>query len=480
MTNTRRWIPAQAGGCASASSLLARVLASSLLALSFLPAVSSLLASAQARNASPDADNASRHIQQERLWATLQKLAEFGKNPEGGVSRVGFTDAELAGRAYVTGLMQEAGLAVRTDAAGNLFGHRDGSEKLPLLLFGSHIDSVPHGGNFDGDVGSLGALEVIRALNDKHITTRHPLEVVIWNNEEGGRFYAGLVGSSAAAGLLPADIATRTDDRGEKLSDWLARQGGNAAKIADARIAPGSVAGYLELHIEQGATLDEAKIPIGVVQGIVEINQRTCTATGFANHAGTTPMNRRKDALAAASRAVLAVREEVRAETGRQVGTVGWMKVEPGAANVIPGRVTFPVELRDLDAEKIDRLAARILARFAVIGKEENVEIKCAEPDAHRPALTTPAFQEAIRASAKSAGLATMDLPSGAGHDAQNVARFAPMGMIFVPSRGGISHSPLEYSSPEQVANGAEVLYRTLLRLDATLDAAAGQSPGHP
>lgn len=411
-----------------------------------------------------------RHVQQERLWGTLMKLSEFGKNPEGGVSRVGFTEADLAGRAYVMGLMRDAGLEVRVDAAGNIFGRRAGSEKLPVLLFGSHIDSVPHGGNFDGDVGSLGAIEVIRTLSDERLKTRHPLEVVVWTNEEGGRFYSGLFGSSAAAGILPPDVADRKDDNGEKLSDWLARMGGDASQITSAKITKSTVANYIELHIEQGAVLDEAHVPIGVVQGIVGISLRTCTATGFANHAGTTPMDRRKDALAAASRAVLAVREEVRAETGRQVGTVGWMKIEPGASNVIPGRVTFPVELRDLDAEKINRIAARVLQRFEKIGREENVQITCTAPDFLHPALTAPALQAAIRASAKEVGFATMDLPSGAGHDAQNVARFAPVGMIFVPSRGGISHAPTEYTAPDQVANGAEVLYRTILKLDAQPD----------
>lgn len=429
-------------------------------------------ATGQDRQGSKEADNAIRHVQQDRLWTTLQKLAEFGKNPEGGVSRVGFTDADLAGRAYAMSLMREAGLVVSVDPAGNIFGRRPGSEKLPLLLFGSHIDSVPHGGNYDGDVGTLGAIEVIRALNEEQLTTRHPLEVVIWTNEEGGRFYSGLFGSSAAAGILPADIAARQDESGEKLSDWLSRMGGDASRIPEAKIASGTVAGYLELHIEQGAVLDEVKVPIGVVTGIVGISLRTCTASGFANHAGTTPMNRRRDALAAASRAVLAVREEVWGEPGRQVGTVGWMKVEPGASNVIPGRVTFPVELRDLDQKKIERIGARVLQRFEEIARQENVQISCTAPDLHVPALTSPAFQDAVRASAREAGLATLDLPSGAGHDAQNAARFAPAGMIFVPSRGGISHSPLEYTSPDQAANGAEVLYRTLLKLDAKLDAA--------
>ena len=437
-----------------------------------LSLLAALAPRARARQGNQQANATSRHVNQDRLWTTLQKLGEFGKNPEGGVSRVGFTKADIAGRAYVIGLMREAGLEVRIDPAGNIFGRRSGSEKLPVLLFGSHIDSVPHGGNYDGDVGSLGALEVIRALNEAHLTTRHPLEVVVWSNEEGGRFYSGLFGSSAAAGVLPTDIAARQDENGEKLSDWLSRMGGDASRIAEAKIAPGSVAGYLELHIEQGAVLDEAKVPIGVVTGIVGISLRTCTASGFANHAGTTPMDRRKDALAAASRAVLAVRDEVRSEPGRQVGTVGWMKVEPGASNVIPGRVTFPVELRDLDKEKIDRIAARILRRFEEIGRQENVQIRCAAPDFDAPALTTKLFQDTIRASAGDAGLATLDLPSGAGHDAQNAAHFAPVGMIFVPSRGGISHSPLEYTSPEHVANGAEVLYRALLKLDTQLDGA--------
>ncbi|HKV26280.1 MAG TPA: Zn-dependent hydrolase [Candidatus Acidoferrum sp.] len=414
-----------------------------------------------------------RHVNQDRLWNTLLKLGEFGKNPEGGVSRVGFSEADLAGRAYVMDLMRQAGLAVRTDPAGNIFGSRLGSQKLPVLLFGSHIDSVPHGGDFDGDVGSLSAIEVIRALNEAHLTTRHPLEVLVWSDEEGGRYYSGLFGSSAAAGLLPSGVGERVDEHGTKLSDWLTRMGGDATHLADAKIVPGSVSGYLELHIEQGANLDEAKIPIGVVTGIVGISERTCTATGFANHAGTTPMNHRRDALAAASRAVLAVRDEVRGEPGRQVGTIGWMKVEPGANNVIPGRVTFPVELRDLDADKVRRLGDQIMKRFHEIGREENVDIACTLDDFAAPALTDKSFQAAIRSAAHEAGLATLDLPSGAGHDAQNAARFAPVGMIFVPSRNGISHSPFEYTSPEQVANGAEVLYRSVLKLDAQLDRSA-------
>jgi N-carbamoyl-L-amino-acid hydrolase len=417
---------------------------------------------------------APRHVNQSRLWSTLEKLSEFGRPPgadfAAGVTRLGFSEADLAARAYVTRLMREAGLAVRVDPAGNIFGRRPGTENLPALLFGSHIDSVPRGGNFDGDVGSLGAIEVIRALNDHKISTRHPLEVVIWTNEEGHHFGKGLLGSSAAAGLLAPDVLDRKDEEGKTLADWLRRYGQDPARLADARIPPGSLAAYLELHIEQGGVLDESKIQIGVVQGIVGIHWWTCTTTGFANHAGTTPMDRRQDALAATARAALAVREEVRAESGRQVGTLGYVKVEPGARNIIPGRVEFPVELRDLDAAKVRRIWARIEKRFAQIAKEENVTLDCVPLQADEPALTDPTIRDAIREAARAAGLTTLDMPSGAGHDAQQIAKLAPIGMIFVPSRGGISHSPKEYTPPEDAANGAEVLFRSVLLLDEKLN----------
>ncbi len=409
-------------------------------------------------------------VNSKRLQETLEKLSEFGRNPEGGVTRLGFSEADMAAREYVMGLMREAGLEVRVDPAGNIFGRRPGTENLPVLLFGSHIDSVPHGGNFDGDVGSMGALEVIRALNDHKVNTRHPLEVVIWTNEEGHHFGVSLFGSSAAAGLLGPEIIQRRDDHGVSLADWLRRYSQDPGSFAEARIQPGRLAGYLELHIEQGAVLDEARVPIGVVQGIVGIDWQTCKVTGFANHAGTTPMDRRHDALAAAARAVLAVREEVRAEPGRQVGTVGYIKVEPGARNIIPGRVEFPVELRDLDSAKVELLRERISKRFAEIAREEHVRIECAPLDTNQPRRTDAGLQQAIREAAQAAGLATLDLPSGAGHDAQSIARLAPIGMIFVPSRGGISHSPAEFTPWDQVANGAEVLRRTVLLLDGRLN----------
>ena len=441
-------------------------LASLMIGLMWL-ATPSLAPSRDSGSAAGPAAAAVPHVNGQRLRETLEKLSEFGRNPEGGVTRLGFSEADMAAREYVMGLMRAAGLTVRVDPAGNIFGRRAGSENLPVLLFGSHIDSVLHGGNFDGDVGSMGAIEVIRALNDNHQTTRHPLEAVIWTNEEGNHFGLGTFGSSSAAGKYGSEVPERRDEQGLTLADWLRRYGQDPARFGEARLAQGALAGYLELHIEQGAVLEEAHIPIGIVQGIVGIKHWSCISTGFANHAGTTPMNRRHDALAAAARAVLAVREEVRAEPGRQVGTVGYLKVEPGAINVIPGRVEFPVELRDLDSAKIDRVWARIEKRFAVIGKEESVEIACTPTESDEPARTDPAFQAMIREAAGAMGLATMDLPSGAGQDAQEIARIAPMGMIFVPSRGGISHSPKEFTSWEDVGNGAEALYRSVLLLDA-------------
>jgi N-carbamoyl-L-amino-acid hydrolase len=410
------------------------------------------------------------HINSDRLQGTLEKLSEFGRGADGGVTRIGFSEADMAAREFVIAQMKQAGLSVRVDPAGNIFGRREGSEKLPIILFGSHIDSVLRGGNFDGNVGSVGSLEVIRALNDGSVKTRHPLEVVIWTNEEGNHFGIGTLGSGIAAGLIGPEVLERKDEQGLTLADWLRRYNQDPAHLADARIPKGALAGFLELHIEQGPNLYEAKIPIGVVQGIVGVKRWKCVATGFANHAGTTPMNRRRDALTAASKDVLAVREVVRAETGRQVGTVGYMRAEPGAINVIPGRAEFPVELRDLDDAKIDRMWEKIQKVFRENDRTENVETLCTAIDDVKSAHSDPTMQTAIRRAARAVGLATLDLPSLAGQDSQQIGMIAPIAMIFVPSKDGISHSPQEFTSPQDIANGAEVLYRSVLLLDAELN----------
>jgi N-carbamoyl-L-amino-acid hydrolase len=403
-----------------------------------------------------------------RLEALLTGLSEFGKNPEGGVSRLGFSEADLAARRWVMEKMKGAGLEVWEDAAANIYGRRAGSDpSLPVILFGSHIDSVPKGGNFDGDMGSMGALEVMLTLADEKAVTRHPLQMVIWSNEEGVHFGKGIFGSRMATrGPEPGELEAK-DEEGVTLAEWLRRYGRDPSQMASARLDPKKIAAYLELHIEQGGVLDRRGIQIGVVEGIVGIDRFEVTLEGFANHAGTTPMDERRDALLAAARLIQAVREEVMARPGRQVGNVGWIQVLPGAPNVVPGLVRMPIELRDLRREVIDDMAARIGRRAETIAAEAGVAIRMDRFATDEPALTDPALQEVIERTAREAGFSTLRLPSGAGHDAQSLGRIGiPIGMIFVPSEGGISHSPKERSEWEDCARGAEVLYRVVRELD--------------
>lgn len=402
-----------------------------------------------------------------RLRRRIEELSVFGRPAGGsfadGVSRVAYSDADLAGRRYVMGLMQAAGLKPRIDPAGNIFALRAGSDSARRpVLFGSHIDSVPNGGNFDGDLGALSAIEVIATLNDAGIVTRRPLEVVVWANEEGVAFNHGVDGSRAAAGRVPASELDHVWN-GLRKSDAVRRIGGDPARWAEVALKPGSFHCYLELHIEQGGTLDAAHIPIGIVDGIVAIDRYEAEIRGFANHAGTTPMPDRHDALLAASYLTIAVNEVVRREPGRQVGTVGQIAVTPNAANVIPGRVVQTIELRDLSVEKLKRLAQEIETRAADVARRTGTEISLRQVAHDDAALATPAVQEAIARAAKKLGLATHHLPSGAGHDAQNMAALGPMGMIFVPSVNGISHAPKEFSRWEDCANGANVLLETVL-----------------
>jgi N-carbamoyl-L-amino-acid hydrolase len=429
---------------------------------------SALLAASLLGAASATPADSPLHVDGDRLRGLLTSLAEFGKNPEGGVSRLGFSREDQAARAWLVARMKEAGLEVWVDAAANVHGRRAGTQAaLPTILFGSHIDSVPKGGNFDGDVGSLGALEVMLALRDEKAATRHPFEMVVWSNEEGVHFGKGVFGSRMAArGPDEGELDAR-DEEGVTLADWLRRYGADPARIGEARLDPRRVAGYLELHIEQGGVLDRGGIQIGVVQGIVGIDRYHVTLEGFANHAGTTPMAERRDALVAAARLVLAVREEVMARPGRQVGNVGFLQVLPGAPNVVPGLVRLPVELRDLDRRVIDDMAARIRARAEAIGKETGVAVTMERYATDEPALTDPALQDLVEATARGASYSTLRLPSGAGHDAQSLGRAGiPIGMIFVPSKGGISHSPRELTEWDDATRGAEVLYRVLKALD--------------
>jgi N-carbamoyl-L-amino-acid hydrolase len=407
-------------------------------------------------------------INPDRLRASLEALSQFGRNPEGGVSRVAWTQPDIDARRFVMEkLMPEAGLKPRIDAAGNICARREGKNRnLPVILFGSHIDNVPKGGNFDGGVGSMSAIEIMRTLEERKRETLHPLECVIWTNEEGVHFGRGVFGSRAAIGDFEAGELDDKDEEGLPIRDAVRSVGGDLSRIGEAIRKPGEIAAYLELHIEQGGNLEKAGIPIGNVEGIVGINRYMAVITGFSNHAGTTPMPDRRDALIAAAELVLAVREETVRNPGRQVGTVGKLEVKPNAPNVIPGEVSLVIELRDLSLQNVESIYQRIEARGAEIARHTGTKIAITRTSTDKPALASPWVREIIARAAAGAGLKTMDLPSGAGHDAQEIARIAPMGMIFVPSVGGISHAPKELTRWDDVANGCEVLYRSILAVD--------------
>jgi N-carbamoyl-L-amino-acid hydrolase len=400
----------------------------------------------------------------ERLVRHLEGLSEYGKNPQGGVSRVAYTEADRAGRAYVMGLMRDAGLEVGIDTAGNLVGTRAGSEAaLKPIVIGSHIDSVPEGGNYDGDVGSLGAIEVAQILKEHGVRMRHPLQVIIFENEEGV-----MLGSTAIARGADAPRLNSVSQSGKIVRDGIKFLGGNPDRIAEATRRPGSISAYIELHIEQGAVLEQQHVQIGVVEGIVGILDSEVTVEGIANHAGTTPMDQRHDALLSAARFVEKFNQLLTSTPGSQVGTVGWIKVQPAAYNVIPGKVTLGLELRDLDARKIKDLFERSRGAADEIGRLNGTTFRFSSEDISAPALTDRSLQGVIALTAKRLGMSTRLMPSGAGHDAQEMANLGPIGMIFIPSAGGISHSPKEFSSPIDIENGANVLLGTVLSLDMT------------
>jgi len=398
-----------------------------------------------------------------RIDAHLAALSEFGKNPQGGVTRLAYSEADLQGRKYAMGLMREAKLEVSVDLVGNIVGRRAGNEAaLPPLVIGSHIDSVPEGGNYDGDVGSIGAIEVAQTLSENNVKLRHPLEVFIFQNEEGGT-----IGSQLVSGELPAKQLDLPANSGKTIREGIKILGGDPARLSEARRKRGDIAAYLELHIEQGGTLEAEKINIGVVEGIVGIMHWEVTIEGFANHAGTTPMNQRRDALLAAAKFIQAVNSVVTGFSGRQVGNVGKIQALPGAYNVIPGKVVLTLELRDLDSAKIEAMFAKIRVEAANIAGSTGTKFDFKQTSVSYPALTDLRIRKLIDETAKGLGLTTKSLPSGAGHDAQEIARLGPVGMIFVPSIGGISHSPREFSRPQDIANGANVLLHALVKLDA-------------
>jgi N-carbamoyl-L-amino-acid hydrolase len=405
----------------------------------------------------------SLNVNVDRLTTQLKKLSTFGMNEKGGNDRVAFSDYDIQARSYLSSYLKNLGLKVYTDAAGNLIAKREGKKNsLSPIVFGSHIDAVPNGGHYDGDVGVMGGIEVLETLIENNIQTKHPLELIIFSNEEGAIF-----GSRALAGKIDQATLEVQTASGYTNGEGITRIGGDPEKVMQLKRRPEDVHAFLELHIEQGNVLHKNNLDIGVVEGIVGLKWWDVEITGLTNHAGTTPMNDRKDAMIAAAQFVLAVNEIITGIEGAQVGTVGRIAAFPGAPNVIPGKVITSLEIRDLDAAKIKMLFEKVEARADEIGEATRTTFEFKPIDATaEPALTDVRIQDIIRQNAIDLNYSHKTMPSGAGHDAQDMAVITPTGMIFVPSVNGISHAPEEFSTPEAIAKGANVLLQSVLDID--------------
>jgi len=405
-------------------------------------------------------------INESRINQTLQELGHLGESPEG-MDRVAYSPEDIAGRDYTIKLMQEAGLETRIDAAGNIIGRRAGSDdNLPAIALGSHTDTVPKGGKYDGALGVMGAIEVIRTLEEQGHRTRHPLEVIDFTNEEGTRFHRWLVGSRSMSGLLEQEDLDALDDDGLSLGPCIADIGGDLSRIGEAVRSPGELAAYFELHIEQGPYLHQSGNPIGVVTGITGRAVFEVEIEGKANHAGTTPMSTRRDALVSASKLVLNIQKMAAEQEICRVSTVGSIKAIPNAVNVIPGHASIGLEFRDTDMEALaaaEQELRRITDQAAV---DDIVDIDVIRHRFTSAVPITADMQALVAEAAENCGMAWEPLASGAGHDAQAVANIAPVAMIFVPSIDGISHAIEEYSTPQDCANGAQVLLELLLLAD--------------
>ena len=405
-------------------------------------------------------------INETRINQTMQELGELGDSPEG-MLRVAYSPEDIAGRDYAIKMMQEAGLETRIDTAGNIIGRRPGSDdSLPAIAMGSHTDTVPKGGKYDGALGVMAALECAQTLADSNLTLRHPVEVMVFTNEEGTRFHRWLIGSRAMSGLLlPEDLAA-VDDDGVTLASRMSDIGGDLSRVDEAQRAAGELAAFFELHIEQGPTLYQTGTPIGVVTGITGRAMFEVEIDGMANHAGTTPMPDRHDALVSASRLVLAVQRMAAEDEICRVATTGAIQAHPNAANVIPGKARISVEFRDVSMDALSAAETELRRAVERVSSDEGVTMQI-----HRQRFTSAvpiadSMQAMVEESAGRSSFESQRLPSGAGHDAQALAQIAEMAMIFVPSVNGISHSPEEFTTPEDCANGAQTLLNLLTLAD--------------
>jgi N-carbamoyl-L-amino-acid hydrolase len=400
-------------------------------------------------------------INADRLHESLRQLAQIGATPGGGVTRLALTPEDRAGRDLLRRWMDDAALRVRIDDLGNMTGRRAGAESGAAVLMASHIDTVRRGGRYDGAYGVLGALEVMRTLNDLGVTTRRPLEMVNWTNEEGVRFEPAMTSSGAVAGRFTADyVYDRTDRDGARFGDELERIGYKG----DRRDRPGPAAAYLELHVEQGPVLEDAGVPVGVVEGIVGITWSEVTADGRADHAGPSPMPLRRDALVAAARIIAGVDDIARTVEGA-VGTVGRIAAEPNVINTIPGKVTMSVDLRHPDPATLDRLFAGLERLTQDIAAATGVTIAVNRFWTSEPTPFASEVVDAVQAAVDELGIPHRRVWSGAGHDAKYMQDVVPSAMIFARSINGLSHCEQEYSTPEDLEAGANVLLLAAMRL---------------
>ena len=406
-----------------------------------------------------DIDNV--RINGERLWASLMELAKIGATPKGGVCRLTLTDLDKVGRDLVLGWAREAGMTITIDRIGNGFMRRAGrNNSLPPIMTGSHIDTQPTGGKFDGNYGVLAGIEVVRTLNDLGIETEAPIEVAFWTNEEGSRFVPVMMGSGVFAKAFTLEHAyAATDLEGKTVKGELERIG----YIGDQEPGDHPIGAYFETHIEQGPVLEDNDVTIGVVSGVLGIRWFDCTVTGMEAHAGPTPMALRKDALLAATRIMQDVVAAAHRHSPHGRGTVGMVQVFPNSRNVIPGSVKFSIDLRNSTDALVDQMADEVKAFAAQVGQEHGVDVKIEMVSSYSAIAFHDDCVDAVGRAAKKLGYSNMPAVSGAGHDAVYMAKLAPSGMIFIPCKDGISHNEIEDAKPEHITAGCNVLLHAML-----------------
>lgn len=402
-------------------------------------------------------------VNSDRLNESINRLAKIGKQADGSICRLAFTPEDLQARYLVQQWMVDAGMTVKTDTAGNMIGTYAGKVKqAPALCTGSHIDTVPSGGCFDGVLGVLAGIEVVRTLHENNLQLNHPIQVIVFSDEE-----STMIGCQAIAGTVLQQSPERYQPKvGDSIQTCLEMVGGNWEKLATAKCDRSDIAAFVELHVEQGAVLESTSKDIGVVLGVVGMRRQLITITGQANHAGTTPMSMRQDALVAAAQVVLAVRNIALRMPSQPVATVGYLEVSPNAVNIIPGKVELSVDIRDLSQACLDEMVKQLSQEVQAIATDTNTQIALAPQLCVEPTLAAQKVQTTIKSVCEQLGLSYCQLPSRAGHDALEMGRITDMGMIFVPSQAGVSHSESEYTSPQQCTQGVNVLLLTLMELD--------------